>query len=156
LDIWIFIITLLSLFFNWNCLLKYKIIRYVCTWAKKFGVYVFITGRSEEEIHQKFESIKSSFQQLRRRTYANKFKLLLHQLKIEYSDVNLKRTKIVSIRNDITHRGQLRSVKDEKKLNSVFQHHKAFWSVLIHIFLKLMNYEGRYFDPYHKSPFVLR
>ncbi|MGA9151666.1 MAG: hypothetical protein WBZ36_13895 [Candidatus Nitrosopolaris sp.] len=70
--------------------------------------------KKEEKDRETFESIKSSFQQLRRRTYINKFKLLLQQMKIDYSDVKLNPRKIVNIRNDITHRGDL--IYDEKKI----------------------------------------
>lgn len=107
--------------------------------------------KKEEKDRETFESIKNSFQQLRRRTYINKFKLLLHQLTIDYSDVKLNLRKIVNIRNDITHRGDLNYVNDEKKLNEIYEQYKAFWSVLIRIFLKLLNYSGNYFDPFHRS-----
>lgn len=101
---------------------------------------------------EKFKTIRSSFQNLRRRTYVNKLKLLLSQLHIDYSDVKLKPAKIVNLRNDITHRGQLSHINEEKELKKVYeQQYKALWSVIIRIFLKLFQYDGSYFDPYFKS-----
>lgn len=112
-------------------------------------------GKTKEKDRETFESIKNSFQQLRRRAYINKFKLLLRQLAIDYSDVKLKPRQIVDIRNDITHRGELNYGDDEKKFNEIYEQYKAFWSVLIRIFLKLLNYSGNYFDPFHRSLFKI-
>jgi hypothetical protein len=71
---------------------------------------------------------------------------MLDQLRINYSDVGLKPNKIVRIRNDITHRGGLNHVNSEGKLHEVYgKHYKALWSVIIRIFLKLLNYSGNYY-----------
>jgi hypothetical protein len=74
-------------------------------------------GYKKEQGPEKFETVKNSFEQLRRRTFANKFKLMLEQLGIDYSNVQLKPNKIVPIRNDITHRGYLGGITDEIELN---------------------------------------
>ena len=72
-------------------------------------------------------------------------------MQINYSDVQLKPAKIVRIRNDITHRGQLKYVNEERELKKIYKQYKALWSVLIRVFLKLLQYNGSYFDPYFKS-----
>jgi hypothetical protein len=68
---------------------------------------------------------------------------------IDYSDIKLDPRKIVDIRNDITHRG------DVKKDNEMFEQYKPFWSVLIRIFLKLLNYSGNYYDPFHAKARII-
>jgi hypothetical protein len=105
----------------------------------------------QDEGSEKSETVTNSFKNLRRRTLATKFKLILNQLGIDYSDVGLKPGRIVSIRNAITHGGQLSDINDELKLNKVYNQYKALWSVMIRIFLKLLNYSGNYYDPYLKS-----
>jgi Apea-like HEPN len=109
-------------------------------------------GMIEGNNQETFKTVKSSLQQLKRRTYINKFIILLDQMKIGYSDVNLNPRKIVNIRNDITHRGQLAYINDQIKFDEIYsEQYKPFWSVLIRIFLKLLSYSGDYFDPFHKS-----
>ena len=55
-------------------------------------------GINEKE---KFERIKNGFEGLRRRTLADKFRLILRDLEIDCSDIHLKPSKIVNIRNDL-------------------------------------------------------
>jgi len=99
----------------------------------------------------KFETIKNAFKSLRRRSLSNKFKLMLDELQVNCSDVNLKRHDIVNIRNDITHRGGVNHVNDETELKTVKDQYNALWSVMIRLFLKLLDYKGDYYDPYLKS-----
>ncbi len=100
---------------------------------------------------EKFERIKNGFEGLRRRTLADKFRLMLKELAIDCSDVRLKPGKIVNIRNDLVHKGSLTYVNDETKLNKVNQEYKALWSAIIRIFFKLIGYSGNYYDPALKS-----
>ena len=60
---------------------------------------------------------------------------MLSRLDIDYSDVHFNPSKVVSIRNDITHTGQLRNIYGEKELSEIYSEYKAFLSVLIRIFL---------------------
>jgi hypothetical protein len=100
---------------------------------------------------EKIERIKNGFEGLRRRTLTDKFRLMLKELQIDYSDIRLKPNKIAQIRNDLVHKGSLSYVDDEIKLNEVYQEYKALWSVMIRIIFKLMGYSGSYLDPALKS-----
>jgi hypothetical protein len=108
-------------------------------------------GLSEIEHEEKFKTVESHFENLRRRTLANKFRLMVDQLQIDYSNVPLKPSEIVMIRNKITHRGGIEYVKDERELQEMNDQYKALWSVIIRIFFRLLNYSGNYYDPYLKS-----
>jgi hypothetical protein len=99
----------------------------------------------------KFETIKNAFKGLRRRSLSNKFKLMLDELQVNCSDVHLRPHAIVDIRNDITHRGGINHVNDETELKTVKDQYNALWSVMIRLFLKLLEYKGNYYDPYLKS-----
>jgi hypothetical protein len=108
-------------------------------------------GLKEIEHEEKFKTVQGHFQNLRRRTLANKFRLMVEQLQIDYSNVPLKPREIVMIRNEITHKGGIKFGKNERELQEMNDQYKALWSVIIRVFLRLLDYSGNYYDPYLKS-----
>jgi Apea-like HEPN len=108
-------------------------------------------GLNEIEHEEKFKTVEGHLQDLRRRTLSNKFRLMVDQLQIDYSDIPLKLGEIAKIRNEITHTGGTKYGKNEKELQEMHDQYTALWSVIIRIFFRLLNYNGDYYDPYLKS-----
>ncbi len=61
---------------------------------------------------------------------------------IKYDDLKITIENIVSIRNDITHRGQPSG--DESK--ELFRVYKGLITILTRIFLAMLKYDGDYWD----------
>jgi len=80
---------------------------------------------------------------LNRRSYVDKARMLLEHWKIKFDDLNITIDDIVSIRNEITHRGQPSGDEESKRL---FKIYKALITILTRIFLAMLNYEGDYWD----------
>jgi hypothetical protein len=100
------------------CSLQQKIIPEILEALNELGI-------KDEEHSEKIKTVKDAFQNLRRRTLANKFRIMLDRPGIDYSDVGLKPNIIVRIRNEITHQGGLSYVNNERKLQEVYNQYKA-------------------------------
>ena len=108
-------------------------------------------GENDKQEREKKNTLDSSFTNLKRLSYAKKIILILKQLNINYDYVKLNPNQIVRIRNDIVHRGKIGLEYNKENLNLIYKQYKALWSVTIRIFLKLLNYSGKYFDPYESK-----
>jgi len=86
-------------------------------------------------------------------SYAKKAESLLQELKIDYSDYNEDSVinNLIRLRNEIIHTGELKNVLDNEKLTEINKKFRIFISILTRIFLKILNYQGEYYDIYHKT-----
>lgn len=77
---------------------------------------------------------------LNRRGYENKIELMINFWKIKYDDLGIELKDIVRIRNEITHKGRYEDGDDLLKVYS------GLITIIVRIFLAMLNYDGLYFD----------
>lgn len=101
---------------------------------------------------QIFKQIDEKLMEFNRITYAKKIEFMLRKLKIDYSDFNDNNIidNLVNIRNKIVHRGEISNM-DNNQLKDVSDKFYIFITLLSRIFLRILNYQGKYYDIYHKT-----
>ena len=90
------------------------------------------------------KSIYENLSLIQRRSFKDKANLLTEHLNINISDLDTKFDDIVKIRNEITHTG-LSSILD---FNTQWRTYQDFMSILVRIFLAIIDYDFDYFDPW--------
>ncbi len=90
------------------------------------------------------KSIYENLSIIQRRSFKDKANLLTKHLNINISDLDTKFDDIVKIRNEITHTG-LPSILD---FNNQWRTYQDFMSILVRMFLAIIDYDFDYFDPW--------
>ncbi len=80
---------------------------------------------------------------LNRRSFISKLEMILEYWKIKYDDLNVTLDEIVTIRNDITHRGHHAGKEEEE---NIFRVYSGLITILGRIFLAMLNYQGLHYD----------
>lgn len=78
-----------------------------------------------------------------RRSYVDKAKMLLDNWEIKFDDLKITLDDIVRIRNNITHRGQLKGDEESREL---FLTYKGLITILTRILLAMINFDWEYWD----------
>jgi len=90
-------------------------------------------------------SVFRSMKGMQRRSFVDKFGMLLNDWGISYNDTGVTLEEIKDVRNNITHQGKYAEVNTES-LNYLFRVYNGLFNILTRIFLAMLNYEGDYFD----------
>ncbi len=97
-------------------------------------------GKDKDKDKELFNTLQWAFLSFKNRTLSSKFKEMLSNLNLN-SDLSIR--KIIDIRNDIIHRGDIDDGATEYDL---YYEYRTFWSIMIQIILKILEYPGEYFD----------
>jgi hypothetical protein len=90
--------------------------------------------------------INENLAAIRRRSFKDKVNLLIEDLKVNISDLTTSFEDVVKIRNKITHTGTaISSILD---IDFQWKKYNDLMSIIIRIFLAMIEYEGRYLDPW--------
>ena len=81
---------------------------------------------------------------MQRRSYLDKAKMLLDYWKIKYNDLDSTLEEIISIRNEITHRGRYQIGTNPS--DKLFKAYKSLFLIITRIFLVMLNYDGKYIE----------
>lgn len=82
---------------------------------------------------------------MQRRSYLDKAKMLLDYWKIKYDDVGTTLEEIISVRNELTHRGRFKP-EEEDSADELLRMYKGLFSIITRIFLVMLNYDGKYIE----------
>lgn len=89
-------------------------------------------------------SIYENLGMIRRRSFTDKANLLIKDLKLNIGDLTTTIDDVVKIRNKITHTG-ISSVLD---IDYQWKTYNDLMSILVRIFLAMVDYDGQYLDPW--------
>jgi RecQ mediated genome instability protein len=91
------------------------------------------------------KSVYESLQEIKRRHYSEKAKKLLVKWNVHYADIEITIDEIVKTRNNIVHAGG-DNLTDEESFAYLMRVWKGLMTILIRIFLSMLNYKRNYQD----------
>ena len=93
------------------------------------------------------QSIFGSMKGMERRTFLEKFEMLLKNWGISYSDLGVSLGEIKDVRNKITHEGRYYDkVKNQYQVDYLFRVYNGLFNILTRLFLAMLRYRGLYYD----------
>lgn len=92
-------------------------------------------------------TIYGSMKGMERRTFLEKFEMLLNNWGITYSDLGITLSEIKNVRNKITHEGRYYDkVENQSQVDYLFKVYNGLFNILTRLFLAILNYDGMYYD----------
>lgn len=108
--------------------------------AKKLLSEMGVDDRTQQAVY-------GSMKGMERRTYLEKFEILLKNWGISYSDLGITLSEIKDVRNKITHEGRYYDkVEIQSQVDYLVKVYNGLFNILTRLFLAMLNYDGKYYD----------
>jgi hypothetical protein len=121
---------------------------------ERFEIYFDNLKRYAREILLQMEveeatraAIYNSMKGMQRRSFVDKFDMLLKFWGISYSDTGVTLEEIKDVRNKITHQGKYAEKPTFESVDYLSKLYNGLFNILTRIFLAMLKYDAEYFDP---------